>query len=265
MQKGTRIKLHSDGKEVELAVSSILYIHVVDRVAEIHLSSGEVCRTRLPMSRLEPMLGEGFLCPHRGLLVSVMAIHKIDDRIYLNNGEALTYTAARKKRRLREALHAAQKRYLEAIPQDGIPTTWEEYRDHYRSFDTMPFAFTDIELVFNEERQAVDWIFCYGNPALAELERTALERLIGSTFSSIFANMDDKWLKSYERAALYGETLEMLDHSPEINRDLMILCFPTFKGHCGCILVDLEKISFASTTGSSDALFRFLGRQFGKR
>ena len=57
----------------------------------------------------------------------------------------------------------------------------------------------------------MDWIFRYGNPALAKPEKTPLERLIGSFFGSLFSNMDPKWLRSCERAALYGEMPEILD------------------------------------------------------
>lgn len=64
----------------------------------------------------------------------------------------------------------------------------------------MPFAFTDIEMVFDEERRAVDWIFRYANPALAKLEKLPLESLIDHSFGSLFANMYAKWLRSYERA-----------------------------------------------------------------
>ena len=56
----------------------------------------------------------------------------------------------------------------------------------------MPFAFTDIEMIFNEDRHAVDWIFRYGNEKLAEVERVPLSGLIGNSFGSIFSNMDDK-------------------------------------------------------------------------
>ena len=35
----------------------------------------------------------------------------------------------------------------------------------------MPFAFTDIEMIFNEDRHAVDWIFRYGNENLADLKK----------------------------------------------------------------------------------------------
>ena len=61
--------------------------------------------------------------------------------------------------------------------------------------------------------------------------------------------MDEKWLKSYERAALYGQTLEIVDHSPEIDTDLDIICFPTIKGHCGCILLNVDEMRYAENHG----------------
>ena len=54
--------------------------------------------------------------------------------------------------------------------------------------------------------------------------------------------MDDKRQRVYERTALFGETLEIIDHSPEIDTDLKIIRFPTFKGHCGCILFKQAEI-----------------------
>ena len=95
-------------------------------------------------------------------------------------------------------------------------------------------------MVFNEDRHAVDWIFRYGNPALARLERVPLKSLMGSAFGSLFSNMDSKWLRSYEQAVLYGKTLEITDYSPEIDTNLKVICFPTFPGHCGCILFNLD-------------------------
>ena len=52
--------------------------------------------------------------------------------------------------------------------------------------------------------------------------------------------MDSKWLRSYERAVLYGEKLELIDYSPEIDANLKVTCFPTFPGHCGCILFNIS-------------------------
>ena len=132
------------------------------------------------------------------------------------------------------------------ISKKKLPLTAEEYCKYYKICDALPFAFTDIEMVFNEEKKAVDWIFRYGNEALATLEKLPLDKMIGNSFSSLFSNMDAKWLQVYERATLYGETLEIMDYSPEIDTNLKIICFPTFPGHCGCILFNADKMKSIS-------------------
>ncbi|MGN1415997.1 MAG: hypothetical protein ACI4XF_04095, partial [Oscillospiraceae bacterium] len=47
------------------------------------------------------------------------------------------------------------------------------------------------------------------------------------------------------------ETLQIIDYSPEIDAYLNITSFPTFKGHCGCILFDISDIKYIR--GSADA------------
>ena len=86
--------------------------------------------------------------------------------------------------------------------------------------------------------------------------KTPKEQLIDHSFGrSIFPNMDAKWLRSYERATLFGETLQIIDYSPEIDAYLEVICFPTFKGHCGCILFDISQIKFfRKTTDTEKAL-----------
>ena len=250
LQEGKYITIISNNKKVVLNVSTILYVLMMRNTADIHVSGGTVYKTRMTFREIEEKLGDGFIKIHRGGIVSAMAIHDITDKINLSNGESLIYTQ-RKKNQIIEQLHAKQKRIISSFSHAGIPVTDEEYRSHYSSFENLPFAFTDIEMVFDEKRQAVDWIFRYGNPALSKLEKMPLERLIGSSFGSLFSNMNSKWLRSYERATLYGETLEIIDYSPEIDTYLKVICFPTFKGHCGCILFNISDIKF--TKNSSDA------------
>ena len=250
MQEAKHITIISNGRKIVISISTILYILMVNKTAEIHVSGDKIYETRMTLSQLEEKLGDGFIKVNRGCIVSAMAIHDITDNINLNNGESLIYTI-RKKNQIIEQFRLKQKSIISSFRRDGIPITEEEYRKHYSSFDNMPFAFTDIEMIFNDESRAVDWIFRYGNPALAKLEKLPLERLIGSSFGSLFSNMDSKWLHSYERATLYGEMLEIIDYSPEIDTYLKVICFPTFKGHCGCILFDISEIEF--TKNSSDA------------
>lgn len=250
MREVKHITIVSNGRKIVLSISTILYVIMINKTAEIHVSGGKIYETRMTLSELEEELGDGFIKVHRGCIVSAMAIHDITDNINLNNGESLIYTL-RKKNQIIEQFRSNQKSIISSFKRDGIPETKEEYRSHYSSFENLPFAFADIEMVFNDESHAVDWIFRYGNPALAQLEKIPLERLIGSSFGSLFSNMDSKWLRSYERAILYGEMLEIIDYSPEIDTYIKVICFPTFKGHCGCILFDISQIKF--TKNSSDA------------
>lgn len=233
-------------------------------VAEIHINGGAVYRTRMTFSEIENNLGENFIKVHRGCLISAMAIHEINDKIILNNGETIEY-AVRKKNMILEPFHTIQKRIIAKFHQEGIPKSYAEYRDHYKSFDNMPFAFTDIELIFNEEIKAVDWIFRYGNNAFSNLEKVSLDELINHSFGSVFSNMDSKWLRAYERATLYGEMLEIIDYSPEIDTNLKVICFPTFKGHCGCILFNIDEIKFVKNSNDAEnALMLYFGKMMNK-
>ena len=251
MQETNYITIISNRKKIVLGISTILYVLMVGKNAEIHIFGDKIYTTRMNLGELEEKLGDGFIKVHRGCLVSAKAIHDITDSINLCNGESLIYTI-RKKNEIIDQLHAKQKSMINSFIGEGMPMTEEEYHRHYSSFEHLPFAFADIEMIFNEERHAVDWIFRYGNPALAKLEKLPLDQLIGSTFGSLFSNMDSKWLRGYERAVLYGETLEIIDYSPEIDTYLKVICFPTFRGHCGCMLFDISEIEYIKNS-SDDA------------
>lgn len=260
LQKAKYITIISNNKKVVLNVSTILYVLMMGNNADIHVSGGTVYKTRMTLREIVEKLGDGFIKIHRGGIVSAMAIHDITDKINLSNGESLIYTQ-RMKNQIIEQFHAKQKFIISSFSHAGIPVTDEEYRRHYSSFENLPFAFTDIEMIFNEKRHAVDWIFRYGNPALSKLEKLPLEQLIGSSFGSLFSNMNSKWLRSYERATLYGETLEIIDYSPEIDTYLKVICFPTFKGHCGCILFNISEIKFTKNSGDAEkALMLYFGK-----
>ena len=243
------INIISDRKNVTLDSDVILYIIMHGKIAEIHIVGGSVYETRATLKDLEGLLKEDFVKIHRGCIVSVKAIHDVTDTVDLSNGEELPYTV-RKKKQIVAEIQEKQKRMINALGKRGIPATEEEYRRYYSSFEYLPIAFTDIEMVFNEESHAVDWIFRYANQELARLEKLSLNQLLGKSFGSLFSNMDSKWLRSYERSALYGEVLELMDYSPEIDTNLKVICFPTFKGHCGCILFDLDRIKAVDSSNN---------------
>ena len=239
--KPNSISVISNRRRISLSAEDILYIQLVNRQSVIHVSGGKTYETYTTIDELAQLLGSSFIRADRATLVSAKGVHTIGKKIELISGETLSFTR-RRKRELKEQLRAGRRQIVQSLSDSDAPATREEYQRHYASYDSAPFAFTDIEMVFNEERAAVDWIFRYGNEALAKLEKTPLEQLIDRAFGSIFPNMDAKWLRVYERTALFGETLEIEDYSPEIDTNLKIICFPTFKGHCGCMLFDQAEI-----------------------
>lgn len=250
----------SNKEKIVLNINSILYVQMKGNNAFIHIAKELVYQTRMTFIELEKLLGDNFIRLNRGCLVSPMAIYDITDKVNLCNGESLNYVLRRKKE-IVEKFQKRQEEMLRNFKEDGTPDTQEKYHEYYRLFDNLPIAFADIEMVFDRECHAIDWIFRYGNSALAELEKLPLEQLTGSTFGSLFPNMDAKWLRNYERATLYGETLKIVDYSPEIDTYLDVICFPTFRGHCGCILFDISQIKFfRESTDTEKAMVLFLER-----
>ncbi len=256
MHKSGSMTIMANRKPVTLDKRSILYVLMNQNVAEVHTADAQLYRTRMTLETIAASLGEGFIRVHRSCLVSAMAIHEVTDKIYLSNGEALSYVTRRRKA-IQDELRARRKRLL-SPPGDEAAA---QYHARYASFDQLPIAFTDIEMVFDEAHSAVDWIFRYGNEALAQLEKVPLDKLIGARFSSVFPNMDARWLRGYERAALLGETLQMVSYSPEIDTYLNVICFPTTPGHCGCILLNIDEIKFAENPDDTqNARLRYMAR-----
>ena len=52
-----------------------------------------------------------------------------------------------------------------------------------------------------------------------------------------------------------------MDYSPEIDTYLKVICFPTFSGHCGCMLFDLSQIQFIrSSSDVEQAMQLYFGK-----
>ena len=196
--KSVVISVISNRKHITLPAYDILYIHLESRKSVIHAAGGKTYETYTTIDELSEMLGESFIRADRATLVSAKAIHNIGKKIELINGETLDFTR-RRKRELKDRLRLGRRQIMKKLSDSDAPNTREEYQHHYASFDSVPFAFTDIEMVFNEEQSAVDWIFRYGNEALAKLEnipphfltkkskyRTTVRRLTNTLKSSAF-------------------------------------------------------------------------------
>lgn len=247
-----------DGSQLDPAV--VLYITMKRNYAEFHLAGGEGSGGSGDHGPVGGPAGAGFF-EDPPQYPGFRPGHPQCDGHGEPEQRRDTELCLQQKSYLQSELRDRKKALLRSMPEENGLTTQEDYHSYFRVFDTMPFAFTDIEMVFDEQNCGVDWIFRYGNPALAQLEKLPLETMIGASFGSLFANMDSKWRRSYERSALFGETLEIIDYSPEIDTYIKVICFPTFPGHCGCILFDVSTIRFGNTPSQAEkAMVLYLSR-----
>ena len=99
-------------------------------------------------------------------------------------------------------------------------------------------------------------------------EETGL-RLTQVRYCGIITFVSDRWQTEYmhlfhatgftgtlrecdEGQLEWIETLEITDYSLEIDTELKIVCFPTFPGHCGCMLFDRRRIQTVQSSTSED-------------
>lgn len=246
--------VYYEGEYIPVRIRSIIYILMEGDYANIFRSGEETLRVKMTLVSIEKILGpqlDFFVKVKRGCLVSIFAVHNVEKKVNLGNGVQLNYVS-RKGTHVLKTLEDKKRKLIDSFAKEVLPKTNEDFHEYYRVFDTLPIAFTDIEMVFNDVYHAADWVFRYANDALGEIEQIPKEELIGKRFGEVFPNMDDRWLKTYEWATLFEEVLQIVDYSPEIDTNLKIICFPTFKGHCGCILFDIGKLRFFREKDDTD-------------
>ena len=156
------ISFIADRKHYNISAEEILYVLMKKQDAYVHLADGSVLKTRKTFAEFQEELGDDFIRIHRGGLVAARAIHRVSSLITLCNGDSLEYSEQYRSE-ITKKFREKQRVIIDEILDNDNPTDNEEYHKHYQCFDTMPIAFTDIEMIFDEERQAIDWIFRYGN------------------------------------------------------------------------------------------------------
>lgn len=108
--------------------------------------------------------------------------------------------------------------------------------------------------IYLSDGEALDYVVRRKKEVKSELWEIQ-KRIIGSFAGEDVPKTYEEYCRhyrSYEQAALYGEKLEIIDYSPEIDTYLKVICFPTFPGHCGCILFSIEDIRFTKNSGDAE-------------
>jgi signal transduction histidine kinase/CheY-like chemotaxis protein len=98
--------------------------------------------------------------------------------------------------------------------QEQAAALRRESEDQYRKlFQAMTESFCAIELIFNDEGDAVDFIYLEAN---REFElRTGMSDLAGKRMSDVVPDLDARWLRMYARVAQTGVPVDFEDEDPE--------------------------------------------------
>jgi PAS domain S-box-containing protein len=92
-----------------------------------------------------------------------------------------------------------------------------ESEERYRTlFNTMEEGFCIIEVLFDERKKPIDYVFVETNPAF-ELQ-TGLEAVVGKRIREIIPGNEDYWYEIYGRIALTGESVRFENRAEELNR-----------------------------------------------
>lgn len=70
MQDEKKITVISNRRKAEIEVRSILYILMKRKIAEIHVSGGDIFKTRTTLSELVPQLDERFMTVRKSRMLS---------------------------------------------------------------------------------------------------------------------------------------------------------------------------------------------------
>ncbi|MGL1890874.1 MAG: PAS domain S-box protein [Spirochaetaceae bacterium] len=85
-------------------------------------------------------------------------------------------------------------------------------------FDIMDEMFQVIELIYDDNGKAIDYIHLQVNPAFEKLVQMKKEDLIGKRVKDIFGIIEDYWIEIYERVESTGVTENFENYGAELDK-----------------------------------------------
>lgn len=101
----------------------------------------------------------------------------------------------------------------------GVPeeSSLEASEERYRAlFESMDEGFCIIEVLFDEEGQAIDYRFLEANPAFEK--HTGLVAVVGKSMRELVPDHDEHWFETYGRIAVSGEPMRFVNQGEALGR-----------------------------------------------
>lgn len=235
---GKVIELMVNRHLMQIPANSIIYANVTDKLCKIYLDNGESLNLFITISELMDKLGnEDFLRVSRSSLVAYTAIETVNqEEVLLYGGIRIPYSRSRRKEIIDKARNCMERQVV--CRDESRPLATLDFSRDFCFWDNVPVGFGVLEFVSDGGGRFSDFIFRYANHALGVIEGVARESLLDHAYGQIFKGSHSKWLAIYSKVAFMGDTVELIDYSPEIDKELLVICFQPAYGYCACIVCD---------------------------
>jgi PAS domain S-box-containing protein len=90
-------------------------------------------------------------------------------------------------------------------------------------FNSMDQGFCIIEIIFDQQRKPIDYLFIEANPVFEK--QTGLKEAIGKTACQLVPNLEDHWIERYGKVALTGQSIRFRDGSKAMGRWFDVYAF----------------------------------------
>ncbi|MGZ7069133.1 MAG: PAS domain S-box protein, partial [Methanobacterium sp.] len=95
----------------------------------------------------------------------------------------------------------------------------KESEEYYNSFfSSMTEMFQVLELIYDENGNAVDYYYRDVNPAFERLTGKTREQLIDKRVKDIFGIVEDYWLEAYDKALKTGKPVDFENYGAELDK-----------------------------------------------
>nr|WP_321230204.1 ATP-binding protein [uncultured Psychroserpens sp.] len=118
-------------------------------------------------------------------------------------------------------------------------------------FNSMIEMFQVIELVYDEEGNAIDYVYVNVNSAFEQLVNKKKDELIAQRAKEIFGIVEDHWLKTYERVEKTGKPEHFENYGAELDKYYKIYAWKVDKKQVAIVFTDITK-----TKKSQEALLK---------
>lgn len=100
----------------------------------------------------------------------------------------------------------------------------KKYRD---LFQNMTSSFTNNEVIFNENGEAIDYKFIEVNRKFEQNLGLSSDQIVGKKVSELLPNNDNYWLDKFSHVVITGEPLEFEEYSTPLKKYFHIVAFKT--------------------------------------